>query len=388
MTNQTVTRVTRQSWISRLGGAIKGVLVGVVLFFAAMPVLWTNEGRAVRTAKSLKEGAANVVEVSAGARDPGMEGRLIHFSDQATTTATLTDPEFGISVPAIRLERKAEMYQWQERSRSEERTKLGGGTERVTTYTYERVWSDRHIDSGRFQEPAGRQNPAAMSVSNADWTAGHVTAGVFTLPHSLVQRIPARDSVSVEGTGGDGEREHRRGSTIYLGRDPNNPEVGDIRVSYAVARPQQVSVIGVQQGSTLAPYQASAGRAILLLRSGAHTAAGMFESEMKANVFLTWILRFVGFFVMFVGLRMIFGPLGVIGDVVPFFGRVVRAGTGLISFAIAAPLSLIIIALAWLFYRPLLGIALLVVAGVIGFFGLRTLKSRRAQMPPPEPAAA
>jgi len=388
MSNQTVTRVTSQSWFSRLGGAFKGILVGVVLFFAAFPVLWMNEGRAVRTAKSLKEGAAAVVSVSAGARDPGMEGRLIHFSAQATTTATLADPEFGIRVPGIRLVRNVEMYQWHEQSRSEERTKLGGGTERVTTYTYEKRWSDRHIDSSRFQEPAGRQNPPAMRFTNNEWVADNVTAGVFTLPQALVRRIPAQHDVSVAGTAPLGELEHRQGNTIYLGRDPGNPDIGDIRVQYTVALPQEVSVVGVQQGQSLAPYQAKAGRAILLLQPGTHTAEGMFQSEIQKNVFMTWILRLVGFLVMFIGVRMVFAPLGVLGDVVPLFGRIVRAGTGLISFAIAAPLSLVVIAIAWIFYRPLLGIPLLVLAVAIAVFGLRALKSRRAQVPPPAPAPA
>lgn len=385
MSNDTVTRVSSQSWISRVGGSIKGVLVGVVLFVAAFPLLWMNEGRAVRTAKGLQEGAAAVVAVSAGARDPGMEGRLIHFSAQAVTSATLTDPEFGISVPAIRLVREVEMFQWQERSKTEERTKLGGGTERVTTYSYERGWSSRHIDSSRFQEPAGHQNPPTMPYQGAEWLAEPVTAGAFTLPETLVQRIPARDPVLVEGTGRGAAREHRQGSTIYLGRDPNRPEVGDLRVQYTIARPQEVSVVGVQQGSTLAPYRTKRGTTVFLLYPGARTAEDMFQSEMERNAMLTWILRLVGFLVMFVGLRMVFAPLGVLGDVVPLFGRIIRAGTGLISFAVAGSLSLVVIALAWLFYRPLLGIALLVVAFLVAIPGLRALKGRRAQ---PAPAAA
>ena len=50
-----------QSWISRLGGSLKSVLFGIVLFGASIVLLWWNEGRAVKTAKGLKEGSAAVV---------------------------------------------------------------------------------------------------------------------------------------------------------------------------------------------------------------------------------------------------------------------------------------------------------------------------------------
>ena len=43
--------------------------------------MW-NEGRAVRTAESLEEGAGAVVSVPADAVDPGNEGKLVHVSEQ------------------------------------------------------------------------------------------------------------------------------------------------------------------------------------------------------------------------------------------------------------------------------------------------------------------
>lgn len=383
MSNDTVTRVTNQSWISRVGGAIKGVLVGVVLLLAAFPLLWMNEGRAVRTAKGLQEGAGAVVAVGSSVVDPAMQGRLVHFTAQATTGETLVDKEFAVAVPALRLVREVEMYQWQERSRTEERTKLGGGVERVTTYSYERGWSNRQVDSSRFQQPAGHQNPA-MPHQGADWMAERVTAGAFGLPQALVRQIPARDPLSVEGTARGSLREHRKGNTIYLGRNPDAPEVGDLRITYAVAMPQAVSVVGVQQGDTLAPYRTKRGTSIFLLYPGARTAEDMFQSEMEKNTMFTWVLRLVGFLVMFMGLRMVFGPLGVLGDVIPFLGRIVRAGTGLIAFGIAASLSLVTIALAWVYYRPLLGIGLLVLAVLVAIPAMKALGRRREQ---PAPAA-
>lgn len=65
---------------------------------------------------------------------------------------------------------------------------------------------------------------------------------------------------------------------------------------------------------------------------------------------------------MFVGTALVFKPLKVLADVLPLAGRIVGAGTGFIAFLLSFVGSTTIIALSWLWYRPLLGIALLAIA--------------------------
>ena len=114
MSGDSYTEVTSQSWGSRIGGAFKGILLGIILFFVAFPFLFWNEGRAVKTYKTLQEGGKTVIEVAADSVDAANEGKLIHVSGLADTEATLVDPDFGVSATALRLNRKVEMYQWQE----------------------------------------------------------------------------------------------------------------------------------------------------------------------------------------------------------------------------------------------------------------------------------
>lgn len=45
-----VTETTTESWGSRLGNSIKGVIVGLGLFVLGFPVLFWNEGNSVKTA--------------------------------------------------------------------------------------------------------------------------------------------------------------------------------------------------------------------------------------------------------------------------------------------------------------------------------------------------
>jgi len=145
-----------------------------------------------------------------------------------------------------------------------------------------------------------------------------------------------------------------------------------------------------QVNATFEPYQTQAGGTIELLATGTHTAAAMFQQAQKSNTILTWALRGGGLFLMFFGLQLILGPLSVLADVVPLFGSIVGAGTGLIAALVAAVLSFCTIAVAWIVYRPLFGIILLVAAGGIGFLALSRMRKAPpavAPVPPPPPPA-
>ena len=52
--NDTTNETTSQSWFSRIGGALTGILVGLILLPVARVLLFWNEGRAVQTARSLE----------------------------------------------------------------------------------------------------------------------------------------------------------------------------------------------------------------------------------------------------------------------------------------------------------------------------------------------
>ncbi len=174
---------------------------------------------------------------------------------------------------------------------------------------------------------------------------------------------------------------------LYIGDDPADPKVGDVKVTFSRVPPAEVSVIAQQVGDSFQPYQTEAGDKLEMLTPGQVGAQLMFEQAEEANVMMTWILRLVGFVLMLIGLSLIFRPFAVVADVVPLVGDVLRMGFGVVSFAIALPLTLLTIAVAWLFYRPVLGVALLVVAvGVI--VGIKTLASRKAAAAPAPAAPA
>ncbi|CAK8725197.1 Inner membrane protein [Candidatus Electrothrix laxa] len=388
MSDDSFTEVTNQSWLSRIGGAIKGIIFGFILFIIAFPLLFWNEGRAVKTYKTLTEGNGAVISVLADQVDFNNEGKLIHLTGKATTEDILTDSVFGVSDNVLRLRRNVEMYQWQESSESETKKKLGGGTETVTTYSYSKGWEDNVISSSSFKKPEGHENPGSMPYVAEEQTASRVTLGAFTLSSSQVNRINQFEPLSIGSDTRQQEnldsRMTRQANGFYLGENPASPQVGDVRIQFESVAPTEVSIVAQQNSGGLRAYHAQAGGDIELLQIGTHTAEAMFQKAQNDNTVLTWVLRTAGFFLMMIGLSMIFKVFSVLADVLPFLGSVVEAGTGFIAFLLAGVLSLITIAVAWIVFRPLLGIILLVIAvGLIVLIGGKIKAGRKVRAVPP-----
>ena len=366
MSEDTFTEITEESWFSRIGGAIKGIVVGLVLFVAAFPVLFWNEGRAVKRYKTLDEGAGSVITLPEAIVNPENEGRLVHVYGKAVTDEIVTDEEFDVSINAIRLQRDVSMYQWKENKKRTSKKKVGGGKKTVTTYSYSKSWSSSLIDSSRFKKPTGHQNPGVMPYESSKFEAEEVFLGEFTLSRSLIGKIGNSTVVPVDGLANidDISNAAFHGTSIYIGDNPSAPQIGDLRITYRVIKPTEVSIVSRQIDQTFEPYRSRAGGTINMLRSGIVGVENMFEQARQSNAMWTWILRAGGFILMLIGVGMILRPLSVAADVVPFLGNIMGIGIGILSLLIAAPFTFLTVALAWLFHRPLIGIVFLVLAAV------------------------
>lgn len=370
-----VVEVSSRSWGSRLVESIKGVLFGIVLFLAAFPLLWWNEGRALRTAKSLEEGQSAAVAVASDKVDAANEGKLVHVSGTASTPETLQDNAFGLAVQALRLQRDVEMFQWVEDKKTETRKKVGGGEEVVTTYSYDRKWKSSVVRSDDFHERAGHQNPPSMLFENADIPARNATLGAFHLTEKIVGKIggaqPHRlgaEAAAKLPTNLTGRARVIDGG-VYVGSDPQNAQVGDLRITWRQTPSQVVSIVGLQAANSFKPWKASAGDEVLLVQSGSHTVKEMFATAQEQNSKLTWILRLVGYLMMAVGLMLILRPIVVVADFIPMIGNFAGFSATVFGLVAAFPIAALVIAVSWIAVRPLIGIAVLL-AALLGFAAL------------------
>jgi hypothetical protein len=376
------TKVTRVSWGQRLMQSIAGVVGGIVLVLASVGGLWWNEGRAVNTAKGLKEGSAAVTSISADRVEPANNGQLVHVSGQAVAQDVLRDPVLGVAETAIALVREVEMYQWREDSRTETRTTVGGSEERVTTYSYRPEWSSRHIDSSRFNQAGTHRNPAGFPIESETRRADNVALGAFRLNPALIGQI--RESqpfeLGAEHAASLPERFRERANTdqpglLYVG-DPLVPEIGDMRIRLQVVRDQPVSLLARQIDNTFEAHTTSRGTTIQRLMPGLLSADAMFEQMVRENTIMTWGLRVGGVLLMVIGFGLILKPIRVAFDVLPILGSLAGAGIGVVSLVLGLVLSLTTVALAWLFYRPLMSIVLIAVCVGIVYLARKRLGER------------
>lgn len=388
--NNTYRETTSTSWFGRLRQALTGILVGLILVAASLVLLFWNEGRAIKTYRALTEGAGSIISLDAAKVEPANEGKLIHIAGAFAPKGTPADADLGISAPgAVRLLRKVEMYQWKEQSRSETKTKLGGGEETVTTYEYSKDWSDAPVDSAKFKMPDGHANPS-MPIKSNDFAVASGDLGAFSLtgeqigglgdrkPVALVDADAARIKDRVAPTRSARIDQGR----VFIGYNLDQPWIGDLRISYEAADLPQLSAAGAQKGNGLTDYVTSNGQTIFLTQAGIVSAAQMFADAQTGNTIMTWVLRAAGLMVLLIGFTLILRIFGVAGDVIPVFGDVVRFGTGLIAVLLTALLGSLAIALGWFYYRPLWGLAILgagiVIAGLLWYRGSARIKAAPA----------
>lgn len=377
------TEVTSESWFSRLGSSFGQVIFGLILIVVAGVLLWWNEGRAVTTARSLAEGQSAVVNAAPEPVDAANEGKLVHVSGQATSKGAVSDPDYGVTSPnpALMLARKVEMFQWTESSKSETRTKIGGGTEKTTTYTYSTEWSTTLVSSSGFKKPEGHQNPTSMPEGRSI-VSDSATLGAFKLGEGLVKQITSTQPVAPEASkvnaSPQGATMRVVGDTLYRGADPNQPKVGDIRVTFTYVAPTTISVIAQQAGSGFQPYQTKSGDALEMVSMGTVSAEQMFKQAADSNSMLTWILRAVGWLLMTIGIGSLFSPLTTFASVLPFLGDILGFGVGLFAMVTGFGISAVIIAIAWIAYRPLVAVGLLAAAFGVFFLAKKAASGRSA----------
>lgn len=388
MSGDSFTTTTSRSWFSRIGSAFMGILFGLILFLGSFLLLAWNEGRAIHRAQTLELGEKQIISITADAPDAGNNGKLVHLTGTAEATGPVSDRIYRITASALKLRREVEMFQWKEESKSQTKKKLGGGEETTTTYSYSKAWSSSLIDSSGFQKPDGHANPGTMPVRSETFTAEGIHVGDFRLTPSLtalINNYVPRPVTAAEAKAAANQQSAdiriTSGGLLYVGADPQVPVVGDLRISFQMAPVGPVSIIAGQKGKTFEPFAVQNLGSLELLESGTLSAAAMFQKEKEGNVVLTWILRLVGFVMMLIGLVLITNLFSVLASIVPFFGDIVGAGTGILAFIVALPLTLVIIALAWLAYRPLIGIPLLLMAVGSIVFGIMKLLKRRRKAP-------
>lgn len=358
--------------MKRIGNAFKGILGGFVFLIIGIILLWWNEGNNVRNLKTTAEMDRVVVDVKSDKVDSANEGKLVATYGQLINEEELNDDTFNVKIKTPIMKRVVEVYQWEEHSDTDE--------DGHTTYSYNKVWDSDIIDSGNFHDK-NKVNPKTKLYEDETYTSKDVKVGAFSLTSNQINTLSTTEyynSFDIEKA----TSLNLNVSNTYLTTSKNlsNPAIGDTRISFVYNNTTDASVLAVQSGNTFVDFVSSAGKRINRVMDGVHSGHEMINVIKKENNFIKWLLRFIGVLLLIGGFAAILKPISAVTSYIPLLGSVVGAAVGLVSLLLGLALGCIIIAIAWIRWRPVLGISLLAIAAVaIVLLIMRGKKSKKPE---------
>lgn len=322
--------------------------------------MW-NEARAVATSKALEEAIQSITPVSDSTfLDKSLEGRLLYLSGILSVQEPLTEVDYGVSVMAVKLKRRVQMYQWIE----EETESVDGDGNLVSNdYYYYTEWKDKLIDSNLFHTTMSHWNPREFPVKSQVQINEKATVGAYELGPELKEKFT--DFVEIASD----ERPERKDIKLHAGLyyhsvDVWNPEIGDIRIqmSYAGQQGQIVTLTAkLGSGGVLEPYTSPSGLVLLILRTGFYSLEDVFALENGENKLQTWLYRGASWALMYLGCVCLSSLTRALLLRSRFLRQLVPAGHASVKMTLSMSASLLMTSLAWMWYRPYLGATLIAV---------------------------
>jgi hypothetical protein len=346
-------------------------------------VLFWNEGRTglFPVAQSTSEIASDVLSTDASLNNAG-----VSTSGKLTSDSLLGDDLYVKPGKYAAVGRTVEMYSWIEDSNSQSSSNVGGSETNTTTYTYKKDWKENVEKSANFNNPTGHVNPA-KTLESKTFTIATAKVGVYEVNIKEVD-LPAFEDLALNtdnflATASSlGQPSLVGGSYVYLttaaaGTSYTNPQVGDMRVSYAVVNlNSDVTVFGKLQSGSIKSFSSADGQKLFRMFTGSREAA---LNQIKTeDTIMTWVLRGVGFFMMWIGLSSLFGPITTLADIIPILGSLSKSVVSGITFVIAFILTVITIVVSMILHNIIaliiIGVIILVVVVGAGYVLLHSKK--------------
>jgi len=398
--------VTHESGLSRLcKSMLLAVCVAPLLMLAMVFLLGWNEKRAVCEAKAFDEGQKVVKEIGCTSTAEGA-GALVMFScdiqKDSLPTFGAAGTDFDVSYQGTGLKVVSMMYQCIEKavSTTKKDSTGGGGKTTVTTYTYRMDWSKDPVDSGRFRKKDSMSFRRQCGMENPSWPATvpktstqyaeKMKVGVFTTDKA--SHVPLDTPITDIATPVDWMKSHNTfiSTKWRVPRTATGDVVlGDVKVNFYGNdwNNKKVTVLGKNSNGNIESWTASgswlcSGSTVSNFRMGTVTKDELFKAMKSDSNAVTWVLRIVGFLLLWLAWSLLGGPLGIFADCIPcigpMLGDMVEWVVCIVTCLPACACCMFVVAVVWVAMRPLVGVPLFVMSCSIAI-GFAIYKYNAAQ---------
>ncbi len=302
-------------------------ILGILCLSFSIYYLVNHEMSAANDQTALKSGEQTVSELSA-TNGTSLDGKLVHFSGQANPDKPIKDPDTGFSAKGLQLSRKVEICAWKEEQTTEYRSRWSGGRDMITTYKYKLDWQENPAPSSSFRNQEGHKNPILIALKSKKLSADRVTIGQYLVPASLIDSLPASQSLKVTACAAKNleqslkRKAHVERGVVYFSATPKTPSVGDLRISYSLVPAGEISLVAGRQKNSFVPFVgAHAQSQVFIVKPGMVKAAQMFkqvEAEEKHNIVM---VRCLASFLILLGFGLLYAPMQALIEAHPIFGQ-------------------------------------------------------------------
>jgi hypothetical protein len=391
------------SWFQRLAQSVGGIIIGILLFLGSFVVLFINEGTIDKS-----KIAATAVDVDAQKGPPANAVGLVDIAGTVTADKPIGDGLFLKPGPYLLVERRAEVYAWVEDKKTEEREDVvGGGKTTITTYSYRKAWVGEATSESKFdgygkEDYLNFERSSGEKISNGRALNRTVTdgrnavvvvkMGRYTIDGNAVElpsAVPvadlaaAADKAKVAATPGAGVN----AGYVYIRRirGTQADQIGDERVSYAVLKSGFAgTAFGRLHGASLEafPIEEALKNSTALFRIFASDKQAAVQTLHSEFVLWLWVVRIIGFAMMWLGLTLVFAPISTLLGIVNILGKVSRFLVNAVLFVIALSLSVVTVLVSMAAHSVVaLAVAIVVIIGLIVLIVLLVKRKKQAQQP-------
>lgn len=354
--------------MEKIKNSFSGIIFGLILLLVGTIMLCWNESNNVKNLKTVSEISNTYIDIPGDSIKKENDGKLIATNGNLVVEDDIIeDPIFNIGEKNIKLSRKVEMYQWEENKKKDSNDNY--------KYTYTGKWSTHLINSDSF-ENTSYVNPKSMEYESQDFIADSVSLGAYELNENEKNSVSTNKKVILSQTATLPMGYQISNNYITNSYDVNSPQVGDIRISFYINDWSNASVLAVQDGTTFKEYKSKAGKSVDKIIEGKHDGSEIIKEIENENNTIKWIFRAIGLVSIILGYILLINPLVTIISFIPLLGNIVGGALNFAASLIGIVHSLIVIALAWIVVRPLLGIGLLIAAGILIFFIVKYIKKK------------